>query len=469
MQRKLIILLLICSAYALAALPATTTTWEVRPTNGSDNAGGCFIAGSSGTDRSQGTIFTAFTDLVIGGTTTQVTSVAHPFGATDVGNCIQIISGSGCTTGVFQVVSVASVTATLDRSAGTAASTCTANLGGALQTITKLLTFIGNSNIAWIKAESTITTSTGFTVAYGTNNGVAGQFNGYTSTRGDNGKVTIQATAGSLTLWFDNGPNSIVFRNFILDSNSQTNSRGFRATGQFITVIDVTATNSTTGDFTFDSAFNTCLRCLSNGGTGFGYSMVGGSTCIYCGAVNHNNSTGFSLTGTLCFGCYAANNTGTGAIGFSLLTGGNSFDLLMNSVACGNASDGIRYAGGTFGQQNSPIVMNNISTGNSGYGFNFNGGAAVAGTFVADYNAYFNNTLGALNNVTAGSHDVTMTATPFNCAGTDFTLNNTAGAGAAIRTAGYPGALPAGGTGFAPIGLLVPAAAAAGGTSAFVQ
>lgn len=76
-----------------------------------------------------------YTDLTVGATTTQVTSAAHPFGRNFVGNAIHIISGTGCTfttmTGVLFVSSVSGVTATLNSSAGTAASTCTGNGPGA--------------------------------------------------------------------------------------------------------------------------------------------------------------------------------------------------------------------------------------------------------------------------------------------------------------------------------------------------
>src|SRR3990172_522671 len=100
------------------ALPATTV-WEVR-TDGNDANGGGFVTGASGTDRSQqAAAQIAYTDLVIGGTTTELTSAAFPFSAAEVGNILNVTGGTGFTTGWYQVVSVAAGVATKDWSVGT--------------------------------------------------------------------------------------------------------------------------------------------------------------------------------------------------------------------------------------------------------------------------------------------------------------------------------------------------------------
>ena len=232
--------LLSLSPSAEAALPTNgTLNFEVRPTNGNDNNGGCYVAGATGTDFSQqNSAQKAFTDLVVGATTTQATSVAHPFASTDVGNCVKVVSGSGCTTGVYQIVSVATVTATMDRSLGTAASVCTANEGGAWQTIGAWNTLITATCGgacgwgAWVKAESTITTTTSFAFTAFTQPvaGSPGAFlAGYTTTRGDGGQVTVQQTAeisfDNAIFDFANNTGGLLFENFILDCNNQTGGR----------------------------------------------------------------------------------------------------------------------------------------------------------------------------------------------------------------------------------------------------
>jgi hypothetical protein len=80
----------------------------------------------------------AYTDLVIGSTTTQYVSVLHPVGKNLVGNILRTTSGTNCTSGVNgqrEVVSTSGTTATVDSSLGTAASVCSAGLGGAKATV----------------------------------------------------------------------------------------------------------------------------------------------------------------------------------------------------------------------------------------------------------------------------------------------------------------------------------------------
>ena len=75
----------------------------------------------------------AYTDMVIGSTTTQYTSAAKPVGPNLVGNLIAVTSGTGFTVQRVQVVSVSGITATCDKSLGTGASTGgNGGLGGAL-------------------------------------------------------------------------------------------------------------------------------------------------------------------------------------------------------------------------------------------------------------------------------------------------------------------------------------------------
>src|SRR6476661_4844198 len=116
---------------------SAATVWEVRPagSGASDNNGGGFVAGASGTDFSQqdAAAYSGTNLAIDAATNTKVTSATHNFVAADVGNLLQITAGAGFTTGFYQIVSVASNAATLDRSAGTLGSTGgTFAVGGAL-------------------------------------------------------------------------------------------------------------------------------------------------------------------------------------------------------------------------------------------------------------------------------------------------------------------------------------------------
>jgi len=473
----LVMCLLAYAPYSFAALPASTTTWEVQPTNGVDTNGGCFIAGATGTDLSYPTSSpVAYTDLVAP-TTTTITSAATPFSATSVGNCLKIVSGTGWTTGIYYVVSVAVATATVDRAIATASSTGgTGTFGGAIKTLTQLNTNMAGSNIAHMKAETSVTVTATITFNFAGVNGVPSQLIGYTTTRGDDGRVTLTTSGSTITLIVAN-VNSFNASNFILNCNSQTASQGYYGQANFGYVRNVSANNCLTYGFNYNGNGNhMCISCSSDGGAGTGFSIGGNGNvyCFQCVAVNHTASGWTSANYFTCIQCISANNTGATADGFQGSNGSTMW--IINSVACGNGRDGIRMSSTTFGQGVTQI-SNNILTGNgvsaAGYGLNFTAMTVpVRGQeMFIDYNAYFSNTTGLRNNVSAGPHDVTLTATPYNCAGTDFTLNSTAGGGAAVKGAGFPGALLTGGTGYMDIGALQAAAAAAstGSASGFVQ
>ncbi|HWE37722.1 MAG TPA: hypothetical protein VG406_14235, partial [Isosphaeraceae bacterium] len=86
-----------------------------------------------------------------------VSSAAHPFDATGVGNTIQVAAGTGWTTGFYQVVAfdAGSGKATLDRTPVTGgtvnANAGTGTLGGALATYSKASRVAAGSNKVFLK------------------------------------------------------------------------------------------------------------------------------------------------------------------------------------------------------------------------------------------------------------------------------------------------------------------------------
>ena len=171
------------------SLPSTTV-WEVR-TTGSDSNGGGFNAARSGTDYSQQNAAQfSGTDLAIDGTTTtKVTSSSHSFVAADCGNIIHVTAGTGFTVGFYEVVSVSSGAATLDRAVGTAGSTGgTWALGGALATPWSIWanSVCNDEAKIWVKS-GTYTLSANVTI-------VPRYLwvSGYDSIRGDGGSATLQ-------------------------------------------------------------------------------------------------------------------------------------------------------------------------------------------------------------------------------------------------------------------------------------
>lgn len=449
---------------------ANTVVWEIRPTNGVDTNGGGFdpAVGSPGTDFSQqGAAQIAFTDLVVGVTTTEVTSVLHPFGATFPGNTIQIVSGTGCTTGIFEILSVSSITATLDRSAGTAASACTANLGGSHKTLAQLDLDMANCGAAWVKAEATITTAVQNLLDYNcnANTNKSTQISGYTTSRGDAGKVAVQQSGdisfGNPIIFIQNNAGGLTFRNFILDCNGKTSSRGLGIQGQTGSNRgeNIKVMNCTAVGVQFNNNMHVCFNCwvTASAGTAAFYMNQGNGPnfCINCTA-SANTTIGFYGYSMVCIRCIAANNSGGSSDGYQIIQNNDTwYTYIEGSIAYGNGRDGMRMAPG------QPVsIINSVFYGNAGVGINDVTGPVPANGYALNWNALGANGT-ARTNVSAGANDVTLSGDPFTNGGSlDFSLNNTVGAGAALKAAGFPGVLQSGGTGFMDIGTLQAAAGA---------
>jgi hypothetical protein len=468
-MKTILIALLLFARMAFCAL-STTVVWEVRPTNGLDTNGGGFDPGvvSPGTDFSQqNSTQVSYTDLVVGATTTQVTSVLNPFGATYPGNLIHIASGSGCTTGWFEVLSVSGITATLDRSAGTAASICTGSLGGALQTLAQLNTNMSLDQQAWAKAESTLSSGRiNWSVSGGT--GFAA-IQGYTTTRGDGGYFTTVINVNDY-FWVMTQSGNLTFKNYILDHNNQGGGNVVLFGGCCTTLFNISAIN--TGG---TSAFNltagdrsSCSFCYASGVTGASNAFIvdGGILCYVCVASGNTltalvfnlSMTGGGQPGGVCIRCIAANNTSSSAA-FGSSAANQAPFYLLNSIAVNNGGDAVALSNHSF----PSFVINNVFVSNSGFGINSTS-VMPPGANVVMNNSFFGNTSGARNNISVEPGDVTLSGNPFtNSAGNNFSLN--AGAGAALYGAGLPGALTIGGTGFLDIGALQHQAAAASSPS----
>jgi len=173
--------------------------------------------------------------------------------------------------------------------------------------------------------------------------------------------------------------------------------------------------------------------------------LIGGRCCgIIQGCVIQGYTTGISLeqassyAGVTVDSCLVLDCTGDGIVHQS-----NNAGVLNNIVDCtvvDNGSDGIAVTG-TTNASNALVVRNCVLAYNGGYGLL----GVSSGRVFNDYNAYYSNTSGEVSNVTKGANSVTLSADPFTARGSDdYTLNATAGGGAACREAGFPGAFPDG-------------------------
>lgn len=174
---------------------------------------------------------------------------------------------------------------------------------------------------------------------------------------------------------------------------------------------------------------------------------LAGPTLLYGCYIHDNTSNGYEQIGTgtatapvqALYGCVVANN---GGIGIACSEwGSNSFAALslLNCVIYNNTSDGIKLT-----NQFPLILINNIVYGNGGYGLNLSGftvgyAATSMAINIQRDNAFGSNTSGNRNaNLRFPVGDVTLTGNPFNAPSSgDFSLNQTAGAGAACIGAGW--------------------------------
>lgn len=435
-----------------AALPAGLV-WEVR-TAGNFNNGGCFVAGGSGTDFSQQNAAQySFADLTVDAVTnTIVTSASHNFVAADVDNCLHVTAGVGWTQGWYRIVSVSMNAATLDRSpAAVGVTNGTFAVGGALAALQTPLTNLVSGNIVYIKNDGTYTTTANITAANVSNFAVLG----YTTTRGDNGKATIQANASVAILApGGNSHNAVFFRDLILNCNSQTSTVAvFNNTGS-LQMMNIDMQNCT-GD-TFQSSgggSSRCVNCvITNQASGGGFNLnAAGDQCWYCRFLDPTSGTGVAFllnSRSLCFGCVGEGHpSATNSDVYQLAS--TSGPALFNSVCYNAGRDCLRVTDA----QLRAVIYNNVFYTAGGFCINFTGLTFSAAT-VLDYNGVGNCTSGSYNGITAGANDVALSADPFSATGSNnFALNNTAGGGAALRAVGFPG-VTTGGTGFVDIGAL---------------
>lgn len=453
---------------------ASSVVWECRST-GSDNNGGAFdpTSGVPGTDFSQqDAAQIAYTDMVIGATTTQFTSVANSPAASLVGNFINITSGVNFTVQRVQVLSVAAGVATCDKSLGTAAATGGhGNMGGGLATPTLAFSLMVAKNALWIKASASYTITTTITISLNFSGaGPSTTVTGYTAARGDGGQATITTATNSVNLFtFESGstiPQNWLFQNLIFSCTAGTPGSGWiggltgstdpqnimakncKWTGWSIGInVDFNTTLGIIGLVLINCEVTACTShgIVASATTVIKYSFIHGNTGdgfrVGSGSTENRSPNFFVHT------IFKSN----GGNGFNNLSGGvtQRLQIFQNCAFINNTGAGVLFSTEVY------LSMDNcILDSNGTYGINLSGGNP-AEFYDANSNAYWNNTSGARNGAAAGVGDVTLSGDPFvNRSSNNFALNSTGGAGLVCRAAGFPGVLTIGGTGFEDIGPL---------------
>lgn len=447
---------------------AATTVFECRAA-GSDNSGGGFVAGGGGTDRTlSDTAFANGTNLTVDATTnTDVAPDGYTCVSADVGNLIQITTtggGAAFTVGFYEIKSIQSSKWRLDRSpAATSSAGATWAMGGALASPGKSAGAMAAGNDLYIKAGTYTVTSATPNVAAGcltipaaASNNNACKVYGYQTTRGDGGTKPIIIADGVITTFvLITAPAMTHIENLELNGNSRTSSRGIACTAA---VVENCTGRNFTNSFIVGTHTTLAIRCYAT--TCSTQVVFNACSVAFCVAAA-NTVTAFAPTngGSAAF-CYAVNNTGASSDGFTVQ--GQAW--LVGCVAYGNGRHGFMGAANT----NHETLINCIAYGHAGgYGFNSNtnphdgmwlytcaGGSNSSGN-VNTTNVPAANTIGF----------IALSADPFTNAGSlDFSLNSTAGGGAAIRQLAYPALfLGLSTNNYGDVGAAQAVAAAAGG------
>lgn len=438
---------------------STSSVWEVRSSVGSDTNGGAFIAGASGTDFSQqNSAQVTYTDLVIDATTnTKLTSAAFPFTSAHVGNTIQIASGTGFTPGFYQVLSVASNVATMDSAVGSTSSTGGhGKLGGALASVPAVVAVAVFNNIIWFKATAayTFTSAISLSAVVDPSHGDTPiVFVGYTSTRGDNGRVSFTTSTNNVGLFEFGGACGYTFQNIDASSTAGTPGHGFNAltsnnTGGILleNCLIHGFHQGIQGNWQVAFSFSSIIlfKCSVYSCTGVGVFNDGFTALLGC-YIHDNASDGMGLgsnTGApigivLVWRSVIKSNGGKGINDqFATTSNAARFPIVIESDVLNNTGDGISCV--TVG---SLVLLNSIADGNGGFGVDF--ATAKFVLQLAGSIAWRANSSGDVNNFVKSPTDVTLTGDPFtNRAGDDFTLNSTAGAGSACKGIGEPTTFP---------------------------
>lgn len=485
---------LLASSPAFAVLPSNVIVWEVR-TPGNDTNGGAFATGAPGTDMSQfdnknaagctacqsATVNISTTDLVAVGTSTVVSATAN-FSVALVGNLV-FVTGAGFTTGWYFVFAFTnSTTIVFDRSPGTGTGG-TINIGGALASLAQmnLNMALSTANGAWVKA-GTYSTSSTITLATAATNQGPYFVNGYTSTRGDNGKATILALVGlsggnQFVVNYNSAPNGLVFSNFVVNCGNFGFTRGVNMNTVGVVAKNVIVQDCSDIGFAFNSDSVLCSECTTintpnnvNASTVADFQGANHTlTCVNCQALGSAENGAIAFK-DMCQGTFInpilANFSGTSTTAWTCVTEEAQL-VILNASISGFTGDAFQFQLSNTVDQRPLLIRNAVLSAIGGFCFNNLGSRTLPpSNQVSDHN-FCKPGSGFYSNWGAGPSDVTLTADPFtNATGNDFSLNATAGGGAAVKGAGFPGVLPnGGGTGHIDGGALQTAGGGGGGST----
>ena len=248
---------------------------------------------------------------------------------------------------------------------------------------------------------------------------------GYTTTPGDGGSVTIQATANSIVLLKGNANGAGSFENFICDANGHT---------------------SVTGFYGSNYASNTAFNCKAIGcAIGFDLSSSPAYNGVsFCEADSCAIGVQAGVSASV-ENCYIHDCTNVGiscssmcVIGRCIIAGCVNYGIFCSyaTVITNCVIDGITSGPGIYRSDNYIGIVTDISyniiSRCGTYGVEFQSSAASNYQPRFRHNRFYSNTSGNTRYGLTGVDNTALSGLPFAGSG-DYSLNNTAGAGADCR------------------------------------
>lgn len=364
-------------------------------------------SGTYGIDYSQGTAAITTATNLVGALATSsaptVTSLTQPFGIQHTGNIIHITAGTSWTTGWYEIVSVSTTTATLDRACGgTAAPTGgTFHVGGALSLNSTLdnaffiTTGIPAGSIIWFKNGS-YTAGQSITISGPSAATAPILVIGYNALRGDNptgsNRPTIALAANTLTL-------TSAISNLIITGTAAAMVTGSASIGGIeLTNCKLVNTSSTAGRVALTPSGNSrgCVGCEFVSQNGIGVSSGGHALALF-GCYLHDSVTGASSTLSsgvhVIVDCVFEGNTtaditdsgasqGTGTYANNTFYGREAqMGIGMNCSANSTATTGVAMINNIFYGKATAVLMNTATLLNADVNNNYFNNTAIGSLF----------------------------------------------------------------------------------------
>lgn len=458
--------------------------WWVR-TDGDNANGGGFDAAISGAGTNycdQAAAVLVVTDIACANSTT-VTSATGGFTSAMIGNLIRISGGTNFTDGFYAITARASTTSiTVDRNPTTGASATGGRgaVGGAFAHVTPFSTGggVGAASVPTGLAPGHIVNIRGT----GNSDGAVD----YAAPAGDYMTITDASDEAIKFIGYNGRPcfgfNGILFYN-LTGGHVFKSIKGICGTVAFAVYglahgghIEDVIIDANGGDCRLVTALSTRNLWLKNTGSTATGSQEGFFAANYAGPhqgllIENLRGVGMSLDmmSMVHVSDFVVRGCGSHGIRFTGTATTNYGCSISRGVLHGNAGSGFYFV--ENGLQNMSIDSC-IFSENGGYGINVTDGTAALNLRrsrkLPKNNAFYSNTSGSYNNFAGGDGDVILSASPFvDAAGGDFTLNSTAGAGAACRSAGFPTRIGSAGAqnSYVDVGALQAQPSAGGGSS----